>query len=465
MGLVVLSFVLAASLRFETWLPKMLLNYMPAIILAAGTSGAMLYISGLYSLYAPRRKRFIQHGLIVVAIIIGLLAVLGYGSIDFSARVGRGVLMISVPLIVVFVFAHHLFFFRRGGRYRERLACLVSSDLHQQEAGLIQGVEQEHTEFVGVIALGGYSVDGGLPCVGGFDDIESVVRSREINCLLCPPGSLDRGDVMQKVRRLRYSGVNVFSLVDMCEDLFQAVPLRLVTSDWLLHCSGQPRLFYVRKLKRVFDVIASLFCLAIFSPLLLLAMIAVKLTSRGPIFYYQERCGRFGRKFNIIKLRTMRVDAEPEGPQWSSFDDERLTSIGAVLRKFRLDEMPQLWLVLKGNMSFVGPRPERQEFIDQLSLQIPCFPERVMVQPGITGWAQVNYPYGSTIEDAERKIEYDLYYMKHMGILLDCFILLDTIRTVFLGGAKKEKGVVLGEFSNSLRRALDGKVISKPKGG
>ena len=161
----------------------------------------------------------------------------------------------------------------------------------------------------------------------------------------------------------------------------------------------------------------------------------------------------------------MSVDAEPEGPRWSCHDDERLTPVGGALRKFRLDEIPQLWLVLKGDMSFVGPRPERQEFIDELSLQIPCFPERVMVQPGITGWAQVNYPYGSTVEDAERKLEYDLYYMKHMGILLDCFILLDTIRTVFLGGAKKERGLVLGEFSNSLRRALDGKVISEPKGG
>ena len=465
MGLIVLSYVLAASFRFEAWLPQSLLDYMPAILLAAGTSGAMFYISGLYSLYAPRRKRFVQNSLIVGAISVGLLAVLGYGSIDFSARIGRGVLLISVPLIIVFVFTHHLYFFRWGGRYRERLACLVSTELHQKEAFLLKGIDQNHTEFVGEIAIGDYSAEGSDTCIGRFDEIESVVRDRGINCLLCPPGSLDSGNVMQRARQLRYSGVNVFSLADICEDLFQAVPLKLVTSDWLLHCSGQPRLFYVRKLKRVFDILTSLICLVISLPFLLLSMMAVKLTSRGPIFYCQKRCGRFGRKFNIVKLRTMKVDAEVEGPRWSTLDDERLTQIGAILRKFRLDEIPQLWMVLKGDMSFVGPRPERQEFIDQLSKQIPCFPERVMVQPGITGWAQVNYPYGSTVEDAERKLEYDLYYMKHMGILLDCFVLLDTIRTVLLGGARKEKGMVLGKFSDSLRRALDGEVISDLRSG
>ena len=163
----------------------------------------------------------------------------------------------------------------------------------------------------------------------------------------------------------------------------------------------------------------------------------------------------------MVKLRTMKVDAELQGARWSSEDDDRLTPVGAFLRKFRIDEIPQLLMVLKGDMSFVGPRPERQEFIDQLSQEIPLFSERVMVQPGITGWAQVNYPYGSTTEDAKRKLEYDLYYMKHMGILLDCFVLLDTVRTVFLGGAKKDKGLALERFSNSLCRVLNGKPVPK----
>ena len=464
MGLIASAFVFAASLRFEVWLPPNLLDYMPTILLVAATSGAMMYISGLYSRYAPRRKRFAQNSLIVIAIGVGILAALGYGSIDFSARIGRGVLLISVPFIGCFVFIHHFYCFCRGGRFRERLVCLVANRLDEQEARLIQGVEQSHIEFIGVIATGGYCPERSEGLIGDFRDIESLARDLEINCILCPSGTLDRGDLMQKIRRLRYSGVNVFSLSDMCEDLFQAVPLKLVTSEWLLHCSGQPRLFYVRKLKRVFDILVSSLFLVLSLPLLLLGMFTVGVTSRGPVFYIQKRCGRFGREFNVVKLRTMKVDAEAEGPRWSCINDERLTPMGSILRKFRIDEIPQLWMVLKGDMSFVGPRPERQEFIDRLSQQIPCFPERVMVQPGITGWAQVNYPYGSTVEDSERKLEYDLYYMKHMGILLDCFVLLDTIRTVFLGGARREKGIALGRFSNSLCHILDDEPSGEFKG-
>lgn len=458
-GLVTAAFVIATSLRFDIWLPPRLFDYMPAILFAGGAVGATLYIAGLYALYELRRNRFVRNSLIVVALSVGLLVMLGYGSIDYSARMGRGVLLISIPFVVTFVFVHHFYLFRRGRRFRERLACLASRALHEQEAELIAGVDQHHIEFVGMITVAGHSLVHRDDLLGNFEDAEAVMRKHQISCLLCPPGTLENNTVISKIRRLRYSGVTVFSLADICEEFFQAVPLRLVTSDWLLQCSGQPRLFYVRKLKRAFDILASLFFLILSFPVLILAMAAVKMTSRGPVFYSQKRCGRFGRQFNIVKLRTMRTDAEADGPRWSSADDKRLTAIGSILRRFRLDEIPQLWMVLKGEMSFVGPRPERQEFIDQLSRDIPCFPERVMVQPGITGWAQVNYPYGSTAEDAERKLEYDLYYMKHMGILLDCFVLLDTVRTVFFGGAKKKRGVILGKFSNSLCRAFEmGKV-------
>jgi exopolysaccharide biosynthesis polyprenyl glycosylphosphotransferase len=463
--LVTTAFVIATSLRFETWAPPRLIDYIPAIFLAGGAVGATLYIAGLYSLYALRRNRFVRNSLIVVALSVGLLVLLGYGSIHYSARIGRGVLLISAPFVVTFVFVHHLYLFRRGGRFRERLACLASRKLHEQEAALIKGVDQHHTEFVGMITVAGYSLVNRDDWIGNLEDAEAVMKKHEIGCLLCPPGTLDCSTAISKIRRLRYSGVTVFSLADICEEFFQAVPLRLVTSDWLLQCSGQPRLFYVRKLKRAFDVMASLFFLVLSFPVLILSMVAVKLTSRGPVFYSQKRCGRFGRQFNIVKLRTMGTDAEEDGPQWSSVDDKRLTAIGSILRRFRLDEIPQLWMVLKGDMSFVGPRPERQEFIDQLSKDIPCFPERVMVQPGITGWAQVNYPYGSTAEDAERKLEYDLYYMKHMGILLDCFVLLDTIRTIFFGGAKKHRGVILGKFSNSLHRAFETCDVEEIGGG
>jgi lipopolysaccharide/colanic/teichoic acid biosynthesis glycosyltransferase len=143
-----------------------------------------------------------------------------------------------------------------------------------------------------------------------------------------------------------------------------------------------------------------------------------------------------GKPFEIFKLRTMRMDAERDGAQWSSVKgDKRVTAVGRLLRMFRVDEIPQLWNILRGDMSFVGPRPERPEFVKELAEKVPYYMERMLVPPGLTGWAQVNYPYASSIEDAQHKLEYDLYYIKHMGLLLDLFVLLDTVKTVLQGGA------------------------------
>jgi lipopolysaccharide/colanic/teichoic acid biosynthesis glycosyltransferase len=186
--------------------------------------------------------------------------------------------------------------------------------------------------------------------------------------------------------------------------------------------------------KRSFDIIMSLLGLLFLGPFMLLGMLALKMTSRGPVFYKQTRCGRFGKLFQVIKLRSMSVDAEKNGAVWSQANDSRVTPVGKILRRYRVDEIPQLINVLRGEMSFVGPRPERPEFMDALAQEIPYFQERMMVQPGITGWAQVNYPYGASTEDARRKLEYDLYYTKNMGVFLDIFILLDTVRICLSGG-------------------------------
>jgi exopolysaccharide biosynthesis polyprenyl glycosylphosphotransferase len=235
---------------------------------------------------------------------------------------------------------------------------------------------------------------------------------------------------------LRYSGISVMPLITLCEEVEQYVPLELITSEWLLNASGEPQHIYIKKLKRFFDIICSAIGLVLSSPALALGALAIRLTSPGPIFYRQTRSGRFGRPFQMTKLRTMHVNAEKTGAVWSGKNDPRVTFVGRFLRRYRIDEIPQLWHVLCGQMSFVGPRPERPEIIAQLAQEVPYYEERLMVQPGITGWAQVSYPYGASALDARRKLEYDLYYMKHMSLFLDVFILLDTVRTVLTGGAK-----------------------------
>jgi exopolysaccharide biosynthesis polyprenyl glycosylphosphotransferase len=167
---------------------------------------------------------------------------------------------------------------------------------------------------------------------------------------------------------------------------------------------------------------------------MVLAAIAICLESEGPIIFRQERVGFQGRTFCLLKFRSMRNDAEQDGtPRWASRDDARITRVGRILRRTRIDELPQLWNVLRGDMSFVGPRPERPFFVDQLTQHIPYYRSRHSVKPGITGWAQVRYGYGGSVEDATRKLEFDLYYMKNHSLLLDVVILLKTIRVVVLG--------------------------------
>jgi exopolysaccharide biosynthesis polyprenyl glycosylphosphotransferase len=190
--------------------------------------------------------------------------------------------------------------------------------------------------------------------------------------------------------------------------------------------------------KRLFDITASLLLIALTFPLIVLGALAVKLESRGPAFYRQRRVGLYGQGFDIIKLRSMRQDAEVAGKAvWAEKDDPRITRVGRFIRKVRIDELPQCWSVLKGEMSFVGPRPERPQFVEDLEQQIPYYAERHMVKPGITGWAQINYPYGASIDDSRQKLEYDLYYAKNYSPFLDLLILLQTIRVViFPDGAR-----------------------------
>ena len=231
--------------------------------------------------------------------------------------------------------------------------------------------------------------------------------------------------------RIKTTGVYVNDFSSFIERETGRVDLETVNPSWLIFndgfSSGQ---MVSRALKRLFDIVASGLVLLITAPVILLFALLVRLDSRGPAFYRQTRVGLYGQPFRVIKLRSMRTDAEPAGAQWAAQADPRITRIGYLIRKTRIDELPQLWNVLKGEMSFVGPRPERPEFVADLEQHLAYYAERHMVKPGITGWAQINYPYGASIEDARHKLEYDLYYAKNYTPFLDLLILLQTLRVV-----------------------------------
>ena len=240
---------------------------------------------------------------------------------------------------------------------------------------------------------------------------------------------------VHSLMQLRLKGIPVYRLPDIWETLCYKLPSSLLEDEWFAFSSGFNLVFcgHSLKIKGVMDIIVTGLLSLLVSPLMIFVGLIIKLDSPGPIFYSQLRTGLYGKPFRVYKFRSMYQDAEKRGAQWASQRDPRITRVGYWLRVLRIDELPQIWNVLCGEMSLIGPRPERPEFDVKLKEAIPCYEMRYLVKPGITGWAQVLYPYGSSLEDAYEKLSYDLYYIKNYSLWLDIVIVLKTIRVVLLG--------------------------------
>ena len=241
--------------------------------------------------------------------------------------------------------------------------------------------------------------------------------------------------MIRELMDMRLKGVYVYSIADFCEQFWQKIPPAYIQDDWFAFTSGFNILHnrIKAKLKQAIDIIAAAVMLIVSLPITITVAIAIKFNSPGPIFYSQVRTGLNGKKFRVHKFRSMYQDAEARGIQWAQEKDPRITPVGSFIRMTRIDELPQIWNVLKGDMSLVGPRPERPEFDLELRKEIPYYDVRYLVKPGITGWAQVCYPYGASVEDAYQKVAYDLYYIKNYSLFLDFAIALKTLRVVVLG--------------------------------
>jgi sugar transferase (PEP-CTERM system associated) len=244
-----------------------------------------------------------------------------------------------------------------------------------------------------------------------------------------------RGELPTKeLLQCRIDGIEVIDGISFYETLSGKLLVEHISPSWLIFSDGFQKSKIKKNLKRLTDIILSALLLITFAPILCVVMLLIKIDSKGPVFYSQERIGERHRIYMIYKFRSMFTDAEEKtGPVFTTKDDDRITRFGRFLRKWRIDEIPQLWNVLRGEMSFVGPRPEREFFVKQLEQEIPYYRERFSVKPGITGWAQVCYRYGYTLEDAVEKLNYDLFYIKNMSILMDLMIILRTIKIVLFG--------------------------------
>jgi exopolysaccharide biosynthesis polyprenyl glycosylphosphotransferase len=429
------GFFAASLLRFGDEYFTPLIQHWPLMMAASVAFSSASYTLGLYAVRNPHATILRRLFLLAIAIMVAVLCELIAAYSVFSDPLGRGALFLSATFAYGLSSIHHIAFLRALRMRCERVAYVVSSEMDELETRLFDCLGGSNLKLVGLIEANGYRATSRIRVLGNTSDLASIVHHEKIARVLATDEALKDAKLCRKFCQLRYSGITVMPLISLCEEVDQCVPLELISTEWLLTASGEPNLIYIQKAKRLFDIVASLAFLILASPVLLLAILAVKLTSKGPVFYSQVRSGRLGRTFRMTKLRSMHVGAEKNGAQWCcGASDPRVTPVGSFLRRYRIDEIPQLFHVLAGDMSFVGPRPERPEMIAQLAREVPFYRERTLIQPGITGWAQVNYPYGACVEDAARKLEYDLYYMKHMSVFLDIFILLDTVRIVLGGG-------------------------------
>ena len=269
--------------------------------------------------------------------------------------------------------------------------------------------------------------------LGDFSQIAAICSKTRVDRIVV---ALDerRGKLpVEHLLLCRLKGIPIEDGTAFNEHLCGRLSVENLYPSALIFSDGFKRSMIIRKLKRGIDVLCSAACLLVLSPFSLVVSLAILFESGKPVLYRQERVGRDGEPFTMLKFRSMRVDAEKNGPVWAAADDDRITRVGRIIRKVRFDEIPQMINVLRGEMSFVGPRPERPVFVQRLQKEIPFYFHRHTVTPGITGWAQICYPYGASKEDALQKLKYDLYYIKHMNPFLDLRIILQTMKVVFLG--------------------------------
>jgi len=445
----------AAAIRFSDGSPAAFNRYLPAILVSCLVLPALIYIFGLYSVQGLHLRRRERLTLLLAAFLLTMFVQFAMGSMSFSSRMGRGVVALQMPIGLGLLMLHHGILVRRSLGIRRRVALVIVNEKDEQALKVAEKLKPAFTDTTGYFRKQPLEGMTEVPYLGGFEQINPIMNQLNIDALVCSSEHLRSDDLAEVLREVCFSGQPVLSIADLIEEAYEAVPLAMVDMEWLILASSMPRRRYARKLKRLFDVVVTCCLGLVLLPVFLAGILLVRITSEGPVFYRQERSGRYGRRINVWKLRTMKTDAEKNGAQWAAGrSDPRLTPVGGLLRTFRIDEIPQLWNILVGDMSLVGPRPERPEFVAQLATHIPFYRERLLIQPGLTGWAQVCYPYGASVEDSRRKLEYDLYYLKHMSLMLDLFILLDTVRTILRGGAKRRSTGILVEIEEMMRQDL-----------
>lgn len=355
--------------------------------------------------------------------------------------IGSGVFIVSVCFIVAFIviwrvgYTHVL----NNGIFDQKIILLGSGDL---AANIIKEIKEKkdcgYQVALVIREKGVMSSDlnrfSALVAESGFDDLCQRATALNIEKIVVAIEERRHGFPTKELLKCRVDGIEVLEGVTFYEMLSGKLIVEKINPGWLIFSEGFKRSWLRMALKRTGDLALAVIMLLLLGPLLAVVGVLIKLDSKGSVFFSQERVGEKGKPYRIHKFRSMVEDAEKEsGPVWAQTDDDRITRVGRYIRKLRIDEFPQLFNVIKGEMSFVGPRPEREFFVRELEEVIPYYQERFSVKPGITGWAQVNYSYGASIEDAREKLKYDLFYIKNLSIFMDVMVIMRTVKTVFFG--------------------------------
>jgi exopolysaccharide biosynthesis polyprenyl glycosylphosphotransferase len=422
-------------------------TYLGSFIGSCAVFLVVFYASGMYERAALVRKAH-SYRLPLVAVLISLALIVLIFYAKAQLNLGRGILMLAGVFIFLFTWGtRHLYGMAVGHGLLSKNALIIGEGKEAEiSLRLIAGTSDAGFKVLGVVSskkIQPGSFIQNVPVVGTTEKLRELVDAFDVETLIVATSLSREPAILRLLRPLRCAGVEVIDYVFLYEMLAQEIPIDHINDEWLMNAAMNSSVIHIRKVKRIMDFLVAAFGLILAAPICLVTALVIRIDSPGTVFYRQKRSGIDGHPYMVLKFRTMRQDAEAaSGAVWSTSGDARITRVGKFLRKWRIDEIPQLINVLKGEMSLVGPRPERPEFVDTLAAAIPFYRERLLVPPGVTGWAQVKYPYASNIEGARRKLQYDLYYIKHMGFFLDCLILLRTVKTVVVGLKHNDENAV-----------------------
>lgn len=434
------SAYLGATLRFTDSYDNYFAKNQNFFLLACFFTSVMLFIMGIFGMYKQTYKDWRTLFLrLMPSFVLGFVLLTSIFYLIPALDFGRGVLGIVITIAAALIYLLRVIFYKtyESKLMKSRILILGCGSLAKECYDLAMNHIGHHSyHIVGFVQTKNETCQ--VPpekILPDAQSLKSMVKNYHANeIIVCVNNRRDGAFPIQELLECKLNGVKVTDASSFFEREASQIKIDTLQPSWLVFGNGFDQSFLRAFVKRLFDLFASILILVVTLPIMIITAILIYLEDRSPILYTQERVGKDGRNFMVLKFRSMRTDAEKGlNPQWAAANDPRSTKVGRIIRKLRIDELPQIFNVFRGEMSFVGARPERPFFVKQLSQEIPFYNMRHSIKPGITGLAQVRYQYGASVEDSVQKLQYDLYYVKNNSLFLDALILIDTFQVVVLG--------------------------------